>query len=182
MPGATTLALLVICLLGGCKGTITSTEPLLLPRDASFPLPPVAAVTGQRLDDDNVWERDPREARVDLVDRSYRVTSPDQSGPSPDRFLFKDIGEGEFIVQASNGSDWAYGLIVHADMYYLFAFNRGQEKCTDLSAPEQGKLRVVVRDDRCYVARLGDLVGLLRYLRQKFPHPTSAFTVRNITR
>jgi hypothetical protein len=171
-----------MCLLCGCKGTITSDGPLLTTKDASFPLPSGAELTGDRLDDGGVWERDERKGHIDLVDGSYRVTGPDASSPSSDTFLFKRIGGDELIVQGSNGSEWAYGLIVHADMYYLFTFNRAGENCTTLSAEERGRLHVAVRDDRCYVASLRDLVGLLRYLRRKFPHPTSAFVVHDAAR
>ena len=46
--------LLVVCLLGGCKGAFTSDKPLLNSNDASFPLPSGAEVAGQRLEDDHV--------------------------------------------------------------------------------------------------------------------------------
>ena len=176
------LAMLVICLLGGCEGVITSDTPLLVSENASFPLPSGAEITGQTLGDNNVWERDERKAHIFLVDRSYRLSTPDQPAPSPDRFLFKQIGDGQYVVQASNDSEWAYALLVRADMYYLFTFNRSDQNCLRLSADERDRLHATVRNDRCYVASLPDLVGLLRYLRDRFPHPTSAFVVGQVAR
>lgn len=170
-------ALLTVCVLCGCKGTITSTEPLLTKANASLPLASGAGVTGQRLDEDGVWERDERTARILLVDGAYRIVAPDQATASSDTFLFKRISGDEFIVQASNGSDWAYGLIVHAEMYYLFTFNREGQNCTNLPPDERERLHTNIKDDRCYVASLRDLAGLLRYLRRKFPRPSSAFAV-----
>ncbi len=176
------LASLMVVLLCGCKGIVTSATPLLVPRDASYPIASGAEVIGQSLDDSSVWEKDEHKAQLVLVDGYYRVIEPDQSSPSPDRFLVRQVGNQEFIVQASNGSGWAYGLIVHADMYYLFAFDRAEENCTKLSASELARFHTVIKDDDCQVASLNDLIGLLRYLRSRFPHPTSAFAVRRPVR
>ena len=170
------IALLAAWTVCGCSGAITSNTSLLDTGNASFPLPRHAEIEASTLQAD-VWQREEGRGRVDLVDGAYRVTGPDRSEPSPDRFLVKQIGSNEFIVQARNDDEWAYGLIVREDRYYLFVFNRSGQSCTDLSSAEQGALNMVVRDDRCYVAKLPDLAGLLRYLRKKFPHPTSAFTV-----
>jgi len=170
--------LLMVCLLAGCKGTITSREPLLSPANAAYPFPPAAEVEAWSLNDDNVWERREGTARLTLQDRAYRVTEPGESLPSPDSFLFRQIEDGLFIVQASNGTEWAYGLIVHADMYYLFTFNRTDQNCTSLSAAERSRFAMTVADDVCYVSSLKDLIGLLLHLRQRFPLPTSAFTPR----
>lgn len=174
--------LLIAGLLGGCKGTVTSSEPLLAAKDASFPVPSGTEITGQKLDDQGVWEGDERKATILLVDGSYRVIGPDQSGPSPDSFLFKQIDDGQFIVQASNGSEWAYGLIVRADMYYLFTFNRDDQNCTKLSAGELAMLHATIAKGRCYVSSLSDLVRLLWLLREKYPNPTSAFIVHETAR
>jgi hypothetical protein len=171
------LAILLVGLVGACKGSITSTEPLLTPRNASFPLASGTQMTGQRLGDDNVWQNDDPGARILLVDGYYRIIDPDQAAPGPDSFLFQEIGDGEFIVQASNGHEWAYALIVRADMDYLFAFNRAGQNCTNLSDDERTNLRVVISDDRCMVGNQHDLTALLRYLRRRFPYPTSAFSV-----
>lgn len=81
-------------------------------------------------------------------------------------------------MQASNGQEWAYGLIVQADMYYLFTFNRSDQGCTSLSAAERSRFNMTVEDDVCHVSSLKDLTGLLLHLRQRFPLPTSAFTLR----
>jgi hypothetical protein len=174
--------MLVLCLLGGCEGVITSDTPLLVPENASFRLPSGAQITGQTLDDNNVWARDERKARIFLVDGSYRLRTPDQPAPSPDRFLFRQIADGQYVVQASNDSEWAYALLVRADLYYLFTFNRSDQNCPKLSVDERDRLHAIVRNDRCYVASLRDLVGLLRYLRDRFPNPTSAFVVGQIAR
>jgi hypothetical protein len=52
--------------------------------------------------------------------------------------------------------------------------------CTELSPDERDSSYATVRDDRCYVANLHDLIGLLRHLRRKFPYPISVFTVRAV--
>jgi hypothetical protein len=171
-------ALLMACLLVGCNGYITSPEPLITVANASYPFPAIAEVEPQTLNEDHVWERSEGKARLTLVDRSYRVADPDEAAPSSDTYLFKQIKDGLFIVQASNGDEWAYGLIVHADMYYLFTFNFADQRCTSLSAAELGRFNTIIRDDDCYVSSVKDLTGLLLHLRQRFPYPTSAFTVR----
>jgi hypothetical protein len=168
--------MLAVCMACGCTGTITSDTPLLDSGNATFPLPPHAQVEASTLHHD-VWQRDPKKGHIDLVDGAYRVTGPDEPGPSPEEYLFKQIGRDEFVVQARNDDAWAYGLIVREDRYYVFTFNGADENCTSLSAAEQRDLHVIVRDDRCHVANLPDLVGLLRHMRMKFPRPTSAFTV-----
>ena len=170
------IALLAVWTVCGCSGAITSDTPLLVMRSASFPLPRHAEVEGSTLQAD-VWQREAGKGRIDLVDGAYRVTGPDSSEPSPDRFLFKQVSGNELIVQARNDDAWAYGLIVREDRYYLFTFNRSEQTCTELSAEEQRALHMVVRDQRCYVRNLTDLVGLLRFMRKRFPHPTSAFTI-----
>ena len=170
------IALLTVCTVCGCTGTISSDAPLLDSRNASFPLPRHAQIEASTLRDD-VWQRDPRKGRIDLVDGAYRVTGPDELAPSPEQYVFRQIGRGEFVVQARNDDAWAYGLIVREDRYYVFTFNRAEENCTSLSAVEQYDLHVIVRDDRCHVTNLPDLIGLLRHMRTRFPHPTSAFTV-----
>lgn len=170
--------MLLVGLLGGCKGIITSAEPLLTPSNASFPLTSGTQITGQRLGDNNDWEKDERRARILLVDGYYRIIDPDQAEPGSESFLFREIGDGQLIVQASNGHEWAYALIVHTDMYYLFTFARTDQTCADLSANERSRLHVIVSDDRCLVANLRELIALLRYLRTRFPYPTSAFAVR----
>lgn len=173
------IALLAVCTVCGCTGAITSDAPLLDSRNASFPLPRHAQVEASTLHDD-VWQRDPRKGRIDLIDRAYRVTGPDEPAPSPERYLFRQVNRSEFVVQARNDDAWAYGLIVREDRYYLFTFNRDEENCTSLSAAEQTDLHMTVRDNRCYVANLADLIGLLRYMRKRFPHPTSAFSVSGV--
>ena len=170
------MAVWMIC---GCSGAITSDAPLLDTNNSSFPLPRHAEVEGSTLQAD-VWQHEEGKGRIDLVERTYRVTGPDKPEPSPERFLFRQVSGNEFVVQAMNDDEWAYGLIVREDRYYLFTFNRSQQKCTDLPTAEQRALHMVVRDERCYVANLRDLVGLLRHLRKRFPHPTSAFSVREI--
>jgi hypothetical protein len=170
--------LLLLCLLGGCKGVITSATPLLDPRHAAYPVASGSEVTGQTLNDGLVWETDAKTARLLLVDGAYQVIDPDQPTAAAERFLFRQIGVDEFVVQASNGSEWAYALVVHADRYYLFTFNRTDQDCTILSSAELSRFRTTVKDDRCHVADLPGLVGLLRHLRQRFPHPTSTFSVR----
>lgn len=170
------IAVLAACMVFGCAGAITSDAPLLNSRNASFPLPRHAQLEASTLHDD-VWQRDERKGRIDLVDGAYRVTGPDEPTPSPERYLFRQVGRDEFVVQGRNDDAWAYGLIVREDRYYLFTFNRTGENCTSLSALEQSELHMTVRDDRCYVANLPDLIGLLHHMRKKFPHPTSAFTV-----
>ena len=165
----------VLCLLCGCKGTVMSTAPLLSARDETFPLVSGTEIAAQRLDDHNAWEREDRPARVVIADGAYRIIDPGQSVPSSDSFVVKRIGRDEFVVQASNGHEWAYGLIVHSDMYYLFTFNRTDQNCTTLSPDARAKFHTLINEDRCYVTNLRDLIGLLRYLRQKFPSATSAF-------
>jgi hypothetical protein len=171
------IALLAVCTVCGCTGTITSDAPLLDAKNASFPLPRHAQLEASTLHDD-VWQRDARKGRIDLVDGAYRVTGLDEPAPSPESYLFRQVGRDEFVAQARNEYAWAYGLIVREDRYYLFTFNRPDENCTSLSAAEQNDLHVTVRNDQCLVANLHDLTGLLRRLRQMFPHPTSAFTVK----
>ncbi len=121
-------------------------------------------------------------ARVLLVDGSYRTSTPDRPAPFSDSFLLKQISRNEFVAQGSNGREWAYALIVRADMYYLFAFNRTGQNCTSLLPEERHRLHIIVRDDICYVSSLNDLIRLLRFLRRKFPYPTSAFNVREVVR
>ncbi len=174
--------LLLVGTLGGCKGVITSEQPLLVSQDASFPVPSGSEITGQSLDDRYVWERDERKARILRAGGYYRIAGPEQAVASSDRFLLKQIGDGQFLVQASNGSEWAYGLIEHADMYYVYTFNRDEQNCTNLSAGERDMLHTTIRKDSCYVTNLRDLVRLLRFLRRKYPYPTSAFTVRTLLR
>jgi hypothetical protein len=165
----------VFCLLCGCKGTVMSDAPLLSARDAVFPLASGTEIAAQRLDDRNVWQREDGSARVVVVDGAYKIVDPGASVPSADSFLVRQTGKGEFFVQASNGHEWAYGLIVRGDMYYLFTFNRADQNCTTLSPEERTMFHTIVKEDSCYVADLRDLVGLLRYMRKKFPNPTSAF-------
>ena len=105
-------ALLVVCLLGGCEGFITSVEPLLVSREASLPLPDGAEVMGQSLGDNLVWEKEKRTTCILLANGSYWITASDQATPAPDSFLFKQIGSGQYVVQASNGSEWVYALIL----------------------------------------------------------------------
>lgn len=169
------VALLAMALLGGCKGYVASDHPLLTQQNAEFPLASGTGISGWTLGDDKVWERDEHTARLVVIDGSYRLFEPGSAEAGTDRLLVRRIGRDEFVVQASNGSTWAYGLIVRADMYYLFTFNRGEENCTKLSTEERARFRTIVQDDVCYVGNSQDLVGLLRYLRQKFPYPTSAF-------
>ena len=76
--------------------------------------------------------------------------------------------DDQFVAQASNDSDWAYGLTARADVYSLFTFNRNDQNCTNLSSDERASLRAIIRGDRCYVENLRDLISLLRYLRRKF--------------
>jgi hypothetical protein len=168
-------ALLALCLLCGCKGAIVSTAPLIATRDAAFPLASGTEIVAETLDDHNVWQREDRTARILIADGAYGIVDPGQSAPSSDRFLVRPIGNGEFVVQGSSGNEWAYGLIVHADRYYVFTFNRPEQGCTDLSADERGRFHVTVKDDQCYVASQRDLIGLLRYLRRRYPTPASAF-------
>jgi hypothetical protein len=168
----------LICLLVGCKGTITSPEPLITAATASYPFPAMVEVEAQTLNEDHVWERTEGKGRLTLVDRSYRVTGPDETAPSPDTYLFKQIRDGLYVVQASNGEEWAYGLIVRADAYYLFTFNLDKQNCTNLSEAELRRFNATIKDDGCSVSSMQDLTGLLLHLRQKYPYPTSAFTVR----
>ena len=80
-----------------------------------------------------------------MVDGSYRISAQDRAASASDSFLFKQISDDQFVAQASNGSDWAYGLIVRADMYYLFTFNRADQNCTNLSSDERAGLRTIIR-------------------------------------
>jgi hypothetical protein len=171
-------ALLLVCLLLGCKGTITSPEPLITAATASYPFPAMIEIEAQNLSEDHVWERSEGKGRLTLVDRSYRVTGPGDAGPSSDTYLFKQIRDGMYVVQASNGNEWAYGLIVRADSYYVFTFNLDKQNCTNLSAAELGRFNATIKDDGCSVSTMKDLTGLLLHLRQQYPYPTSAFTVR----
>lgn len=85
-------ALLMVCLLAGCKGTITSPAPLISPANATYPFRPAAAVEALSLNDDNVWEQLEGTARLTLQDRSYRLTEPGKSTPSPDTYLLSKSG------------------------------------------------------------------------------------------
>jgi len=169
-------AMLLVCLLLGCKGTITSPEPLISPANASYPFPAMIEIEARNLSEDHVWERSEGKGRLTLVDRTYRVTGPGDAAPSSDTYLFKQIRDGMYVVQASNGQEWAYGLIVHADAYYLFAFNLDKQNCTNLSPAELRRFNATIKDDGCSVSSMRDLTGLLLHLRPKFPYPTSAFT------
>ena len=115
---------LLACLTAACKGAITSPSPLISPNDASYPFPHPMRVEAQTLNDDHVWEVRESTAHLLLKDRLYRMESPDNPAASPDTFLFKQLNAQQFIVQASNGTQWAYALIEHYDRYYLFTFNR----------------------------------------------------------
>jgi hypothetical protein len=168
----------MVCLLVGCKGYITSPEPLITPANASYPFTAAIQIEAQTLNEEHVWESTEGKARLTLVDRSYRVTDPDEAAPSSDAYLIKQISNDAFIVQASNGAEWAYGLVVHADRYYLFTFNLDNQNCTNLSAAEQSRFNMTIKDDGCSVSSLKDLTGLLFLLRQKHPYPTSAFRLR----
>jgi hypothetical protein len=171
-------ALSMSCLLVGCKGAISSPVPLITLANASYPFQTTVEIQAQTLNEDHIWENTEGKARLTLVGRSYRVTDPDQATPSSDTYLFKQIKDNSMIVQASNGEEWAYGLIVHADRYYLFTFNLENQNCTSLSAAEQGQFHMALKDDECSVSSLEDLAGLLTLLRQKYPYPTSAFSLR----
>jgi len=168
--------LLLACLVVACTGAITSPTPLITPANATYPFPQSVEVEGQKLTDDHVWESSEGRAHLTLQDGSYRVQGPNDPAPSTDTFLFRRIDDGSLIVQGSNGKEWAYGLIIHQDMYYLFTFNRPDQNCTSLSADERGRFDTVQTNDRCTVSSLRDLTGLLLYLRRRFPYPTSAFT------
>jgi hypothetical protein len=170
--------LLMACLLAGCKGYITSPEPLITRANASYPFPAHAVIEAQTLNEDHVWERSEGKATLRLVDRSYRVVDPDERVPSSDTYLFKQVGRDLIIAQASNGQEWAYGLLVHADRYYLFTFNLDSQNCTNLSETDRSRFRITLKDDGCSVSSLKDLVGLLTYLRQKYPNPTSALSLQ----
>jgi hypothetical protein len=172
------IAVLATCLLVGCKGYITSPEPLITRANASYPFPARAVIEAQTLNEDHVWEPGEGKATLTLVDRSYRVIDPDEKVPSSDTYLFKQIGRDLIIAQASNGEEWAYGLLVHADRYYLFTFNLDNQNCTNLSETERARFRMTLKDDGCSVSSLKDLVGLLAYLRQKYPNPTSALSLQ----
>ncbi len=78
--GKALAALLVVCVPGGCKGAIKSDKPLLVSNDASFLLPSGAEVAGQRLEDNHVWEREGRSARILVVDGSCRISAQDRVG------------------------------------------------------------------------------------------------------
>ena len=182
MPASTwriTCVVLACVLLEGCHGYITSREPLISVANASYPLPASAGIDAFTLDDNHVWQRTEGRAHLSLVQGNYRVTDPDRTEPSAETYLFKRIDNDRFIVQATSpqtdGSDRAYGLIVHADMYYLFTFDSGEQTCANLSDAERSRFNAVLKDDACYVANLSDLGGLLLFLREKFPYPTSAF-------
>ena len=136
--------LLVVCLLGGCKGTFTSDKPLLNSNDASFPLPSGAEVAGQSLTM-TMSEREGRTARILVVDGSYRISAQDRVASASGSFLLKQISDDQFVAQASNDSDWAYGLTARADVYSLFTFNRNDQNCTNLSSDERASLRAIIR-------------------------------------
>ena len=171
-------ALLTACLLVGCKGYITSPKPLITTANATYPFPAISEVEAQTLNENQIWEGSEGKAHLSLIDRAYRVTDPGETAPSPDTYLLKQIEHGLFIVQARNRDEWAYGLIVHADRYYLFTFDLSDRNCASLSTLELGAFNTIVRDDVCYVSSIMDLTGLLLHLRKKFPYPTSSFTVR----
>ena len=178
-----TISAVIACaLLAGCHGYVTSHEPLISVANASYPLPASAGIDGFTLDDNHVWQRTEGTAHLSLVQGYYRVTDPDRATPSPETYLFKRIDKDRFIVQATtvqtDGTDWAYGLIVRADMYYLFTFDSGEQTCANLSDAERSRFNAVLEDDACYVSTLRDLTGLLLFLRSKFPLPTSAFVIR----
>lgn len=169
-------------LLAGCNAYVSSHVPLFHPADGTYPFPPNAAIAAQTLTDDHVWAPIEGTGRLSLVDRSYRVTGPDDAAPSQEEFLVRRLADRTFIVQATRagtaGTETAYGLIVDADAYYLFTFTRDGQNCASLSAAERARFNVAVDQNVCYVANLNDLTGLLLYLRGKFPYPTSMFTVR----
>jgi hypothetical protein len=171
------VALLAVCLLVGCKGYITSQIPLVTVDNASYPFPVVAKVEAQTLDEHQAWQAVEGKAQLSLIDGAYRVTDSGTTVPSSDTYLFKRITDKRFIAQASNGHEWAYGLIERADRYYLFTFDLPDQNCTNLSSAELRRFNTAVRDDVCYVSSLADLSGLLLYLRQRFPHPVSSFIV-----
>jgi hypothetical protein len=168
-PGGLLAALVTVCCLTACQGTITSPAPLITPANAANPLPAIATVEAMTLDEDQVWESNEGKAWLTLADRSYHVSGPDDTAPSPDTYLFRQIGKGLFIVQASNGKEWAYGLIVRADVDYLFTFNLEGQRCTNLSACELRRFNATLQDDGCSVSNLRDLTALLLDLRRRFP-------------
>ena len=162
-------ALVTVCFLTACQGAITSPAPLITPANAAYPLPAIATVEAMTLDEDQVWESNEGKAWLTLADRSYHVSGPDDTAPSPDTYLFRQIGKGLFIVQASNGKEWAYGLIVRADVDYLFTFNLEGQRCTNLSASELRRFNATLQDDGCSVSNLRELTALLLGLRRRFP-------------
>jgi hypothetical protein len=55
-PGGLLAALVTVCCLTACQGTITSPAPLITPANAANPLPAIATVEAMTLDEDQVWE------------------------------------------------------------------------------------------------------------------------------
>ena len=170
------LTVLPVCLLVACEGTITSPVPLLNTANATWPFPATVEIEASTFNG-HAWENIEGEARLSLTDGAYRLSNPNETTPTAETFLFRRITDDSFIAQAGNGDEWAYGLIVHSERYYLFAFNRAEQNCTILSAAERKRFGVIIEGGRCLVSNLDDLTDLLLHLWERFPNPTSAFAV-----